>query len=156
MSRNVPSLLFSWLTNAIGRTWHLLVTPIGSPPERLTVATNEFTLEEIDAQASEAMGGTHIIINVGDGSPFKIEHPMFRSQETEDALADLEESDVEDIARVLLGDAEYERFVKAGGTAQHVNRVLVLVGKRMMDEAQGRPTRSKKSSGRSQRQSKRR
>ena len=118
---------------------------------------NEFTLEEIDAQAAEAVGGTHILIKAGEGEPFRMEHPMFRSPETEDLLEPLEETDTEGIARVLIGgDEEYERFIAAGGTAAHINRTIFVVSQRFQDVQKGRPTRSQKSSGPTPRRSKRR
>jgi hypothetical protein len=112
--------------------------------ERLAMSKpnkNRYRLSEVRSQVADAVGGDTIVAETDDGQEFTLEHPMFRSPATEEALADLDEDDSEGIARVVLGDTQWNKFAKAGGTASDINRLLMAVGMNMQDEMRGRPTR---------------
>lgn len=72
---------------------------------------------------------------------FEIEHPMFRSAETREALEPLADSDEVGIAQVVLGD-RYQEFRDAGGHPSDLTELFMQVNLDMRDSFQGRPTRS--------------
>lgn len=117
---------------------------------------NEFTRDQVRSQVADAVGGDEILYRLeADSEPFRLEHPMFRSKDTEAALEPLEDDDADGIAQVLLGE-QYDRFIAEGGEPEEISRLMFAVGLKMRDAVSGRPTRSSTSSGSTRRQSKRR
>jgi hypothetical protein len=106
---------------------------------------SHYKLSEVKTQMEETVGGATVEFETDDGSVFTIEHPMFRSAETDAALKPLSDSDVEGVARVVLGD-QWDQFVKVGGSASDVNLLMTAVGMNMQDQTQGKATRFSTSS----------
>lgn len=104
---------------------------------------NRYKLSEARKQADEAVGGSVIEFETDSGEVFEIEHPLFYSKATKAALKPLAEDDNESIVRVLLGDAQYDKFIKAGGDVDELTYLQIAVGKDTQDSLRsGRPTRS--------------
>lgn len=117
---------------------------------RLTVGKpnrNTYRLSEVKTKLSDTLGGEQISFETDDGQTFTIEHPMFRSKTTKQALEPLNDNDTDGIARALLGDDQWEKFSKAGGDGDDINALLMAVGMNMQDQSQGKPARFSTSSG---------
>ncbi len=114
-----------------------------------------FQAEEIYAQAAEAMGGEVVDFGQG-GETFTFPHPGLQSDEWMEAFTEVE-GGVEPNVRFLLGDEQYERFIKLGGKPFAVMLMVNKLNKRSKDVlADGTPTRSGTSSQVTRRPSKRR
>lgn len=108
---------------------------------------NRYRLAEAKAQFAEKLGldpsDPRIEVEAGDGTTFLIEHPMFRSKATKDALKDVEDDDAEGIAAACLGD-QYDDFIEHGGEPEDLQFVFMEIGKDLQAVQAGRrrPTRS--------------
>jgi len=118
-------------------------------------AVVKYEAEEIYAQAAEAMGGELVEFTQG-GETLTFPHPALQSDEWLAGLAEVE-GGAEANVRYLLGDEQYDRFIKLGGKPFAVMFILNDVNKRSADAmADGTPTRSGTSSQATRRPSKRR
>ena len=119
---------------------------------------NRYKLSEAKQQMQDAVGGSDIEFETDDGTVFHLEHPLFRSKTTKDALEPIGDDDSEGIVEVLLGEEQYEKFLSVGGDPDDVNFLLMKVQQDMQDVMrrgrQSRPTRSSASSGSGQKPSK--
>ncbi len=115
----------------------------------------KYVAEEVYAQAAEAMGGELVEFEQG-GEAFNFPHPALQSDEWLDGLTAVE-GGAEANVRYLLGDEQYERFIKLDGKPFAVMFILNDVNKRSADAmADGTPTRSGTSSPGTRKPSKRR
>ncbi len=115
----------------------------------------KYQAEEIYAQAAEAMGGEVVEFTQG-GESFTFPHPALQSDEWIAGLVDVE-GGAEASVRYLLGDDQYDRYIKLGGKPFAVMFMLNDVNKRSADAmADGTPTRSGTSSPGTRKPSKRR
>lgn len=84
----------------------------------------KYVLETIRRQAEDAVGGTDVEFEF-KGQVYKFPNPVFWDDEMQSAFHAAKGNAAS--ARVLLGDEQYEKFVKAGGdpldVAFVVNRV---------------------------------
>lgn len=103
---------------------------------------NRYRQSEVRRQMEDAVGGSEVIYELDSGEEFILEHPLFRSKETKKQLEYLSENDTEAIGRVLLGDDQYERFIKAGGDVEDLNLLMLRIQLDTRDDIGGRPTRS--------------
>lgn len=122
------------------RLYHERLTPMSKPNR------SHYKLSEVKSQMEDTLGGSTVEFETDDGQVFNMEHPMFRSSETEAALKPLADNDTEGIAKVLLGD-QWDQFVKAGGSASDVNLLMMAVGMNAQDQTQGKSTRFSTYSG---------
>ncbi len=115
----------------------------------------KYHAEEIYAQTEEALGGTEVEFDYA-GADYTFPHPAFAS---DDWLQGLEDAGpgAEGNARYLLGDEQYDKYVKAGGHPLTVMRILGKVNEASVDAmSDGTPTRSGISSGSTRKRSRRR
>ncbi|MDT0381434.1 hypothetical protein RM572_21990 [Streptomyces sp. DSM 42041] len=104
-----------------------------------------YILSAVRAQYAEAVGGEEIEFE-GPGGTFTMPHPMFAPSAWKKAVDDAEDDD--ELARAMLGDEQYDKFVEAGGDPSDVNFVRMAAMEDMKGELKnGRPTRSSTSSG---------
>jgi hypothetical protein len=105
---------------------------------------NAYSRSQVRKQLVEAVGEETIpyyLSDEPDAKPFQIEHPLFRSQETKDALDAAEDGNDHELAVAILGD-QYDAFVKAGGSDEEIGHLMIVVGQNLTDSLQnGRPTR---------------
>lgn len=100
-----------------------------------------FKLEALRQQATESLGiEPGYTIELDDGSEINIAHPMFVDDEVQKRLENAE-STIE-VAKAVLGDEDFDRFLAAGGRSNDV----ALAWTMMQNEAQavlptGNPTR---------------
>ncbi|AXQ51855.1 tail assembly chaperone [Gordonia phage Catfish] len=108
-----------------------------------------YDLGEMVQQRAEAAGlkdGSLVEFSFG-GESFEIPHPLFADDDFKDDLA-LVESDV-DLAVQYLGEEQYERFRAVGGKSGFVGILIERIVKDASDsDADGNPTRSRRSSAR--------
>lgn len=90
------------------------------------------------------------------GEEWSFTHPAYASDEWSKQLEELEEDEdanVRDLAQHYLGEEQFDRYLKAGGTAM---TAVTSVGRSVAAEQKqgmtgGRPTRSSRSSGKRRR-----
>lgn len=125
--------LAGWITAALTR-------------RRLTMSVkakrNRYKLSEAKKQAEEAIGGATVEAELDSGEVFTLPHPLFYDRETKAALKPIDDADTDAIVRVLLGDVQYDKFIKAGGDPDDINFLQIAVSRDMQDSLRGRPTRS--------------
>lgn len=121
--------------------------------EKLAMATkptykrNPHRLAEAKAQFATKLGldpnDPRVPFEVEDGTQFLIEHPMFRSKETNAALKDVDDDDPDGIAEVCLGD-QYDSFIEHGGDPDDLGFLFLQLGDevRAVQAGRRRPTRS--------------
>ncbi|MFF9554594.1 hypothetical protein ACF1DY_02000 [Streptomyces albus] len=112
-----------------------------------------YVLEEVRAQYAEAVGGDEIEFEGPGGEVFTMPHPLFAPSEWAQAVDDAE--DDEEMARAMLGDDQYDRYVAAGGRPGDVNFVRMAAMEDMkgaLKAGRKRPTRSSTSSGSTRKQ----
>lgn len=104
--------------------------------------TNRFSYsrQSVRSQMEETIGSTTIEYEVDEGKVFIIEHPVFYSKETRKALKAADDTDVDAIAQILLGD-QFDAFLEAGGEVEEISMLMVSVQKDTTDVMNGRPTR---------------
>lgn len=114
----------------------------------------KYQLEEIVAQAEEAVGGTDVEFDF-NGQSWSFPNPLFCGDKWSEEFQTL--TGQEEVARFLLGDEQFDKFIAAGGNSNHVT---LLLGQASRDTAaamqDGSPTRSGTSSGATRRPRKRR
>lgn len=91
----------------------------------------------------ETIGDTTVEYDpLEDGDVYTFPHPFFYDKETREKLRELTDDDEEGVARVLLGDEQYERFVEKGGEGDEISKLLILIqGDTRKSLASGTPTR---------------
>lgn len=108
-------------------------------------------LDELLAQRAEAIGATEGRVPFEfKGETFTFKDPIALSQEDQDELEELvDEGDGDLIAEFWFGEEEYQRFIEAGGTVK-LFELVVRENARLTSgvDADGRPTRSNRSSRR--------
>jgi hypothetical protein len=104
---------------------------------------NAYTRSSARKKVEEYAGGSDSItydLEKAGVEPFVFPHPLFYTEEQRrglEASADAtSENDIPTAGRVLLGEAEYERFLAAGGTDDELNIFQIAVS-REMQEKQG-------------------
>lgn len=105
---------------------------------------NRYSKNAVRQQMIDAVGGTEIIYTVEDADgkeiEFTIPHPLFYPRATKDALKELDDTDEEGVARLVLGD-QYDRFVEVGGEDEDISMLMARVQKDSTARINGRPTR---------------
>jgi len=91
----------------------------------------------------ETVGTDTISYDLNDDGQhvFEVQHPFFRSEEQAEALDNLDDSDEDGIARVVLG-SRYDEFIENGGRPSELTMLFLQVQLDMRDSFKGRPTRS--------------
>lgn len=110
-------------------------------------------LDELLAQRAEATGAEDGRIPFEfAGKKFTFRDPLLIDDDARDELEELaEEGDGDLLAEFWLGTEEYDRFVEAGGTANLFMLVVRENARRTAGvDADGRPTRSNRSSRRAE------
>lgn len=82
------------------------------------------------AKLREAIGFDTVVFRIDDDDPkteFYFPHPMMLDKPTKKAMKPLADDDTEGIAKVLLGDEQYARFVELGGDADDIVESSTLV-----------------------------
>lgn len=108
---------------------------------------NRYRIEDAKTQFADKLGldpaDPKIEIEAGDGTVFLIEHPLFRSKDTRDALDNIEDDDNEGIAQVIFGD-QYNSYIEHGGDPDDLQFVFGEIQKDVQSVQAGRkrPTRS--------------
>lgn len=106
-----------------------------------------YVLETVKAQYAEAVGGEEIEFEGPGGEIYTMPHPLFASSEWAKAVDDAE--DDEELARAILGEEQYTKFVDAGGRPGDVGFIRMAAQEDMRGELKGgRPTQSSTSSAR--------
>lgn len=105
---------------------------------------NRYKIAEVKAQMRDAVGGDTVDVETDDGSVFHLPHPLFYDRAMKAALKALDDEDSDGIARALLGDDQFDKYVDAGGDPDDLNFVMMAVQKDATDSLAGRarPTRS--------------
>ncbi|WP_431980006.1 hypothetical protein [Streptomyces qinglanensis] len=110
-----------------------------------------YVLAQVREQYAEAVGGDEVEFEGPGGEVFTMPHPLFAPSEWSQAVEDAE--DDEEMARAMLGDEQYDRYVGAGGQPGDVNFIRMAAMEDMKGALKsGRPTRSSTSSGGSRKQ----
>ncbi|MFI1678842.1 hypothetical protein [Streptomyces sp. NPDC020607] len=100
-----------------------------------------YVLSTVRAQYAEAVGGEEIEFEGPGGQMFTMPHPMFAPTEWTKAVDDAESD--EEIAEAMLGEAQYTKYVEAGGNPADVNFIRMAAMEDMKGALKkGRPTRS--------------
>ncbi|GAA3727319.1 hypothetical protein [Streptomyces tremellae] len=102
-----------------------------------------YRLAEVHAQYAEAVGGDDVEFEGPGGEVFTMPHPLFADDEWGQAV-DAEETGAGK-ARAMLGDEQFDRFIKAGGRPADVNLLFGFLTSSIGEQVKGvkvRPTRS--------------
>lgn len=78
----------------------------------------------------EAIGFDTVVFRIDDDDPateFYFPHPLILDKDTKKALKPLEDDDADGIAKVLLGDEQYARFIEQGGDPEDILESSTLV-----------------------------
>lgn len=105
---------------------------------------NRYRIAEARQQMADKLGGDKIELETNAGNVIEMEHPMFRSKETRQALKPLADDDSEGIARVCLGDKGLETWLADGHDTDELGFVFAAIQADAEDYLAGRrrPTRS--------------
>jgi hypothetical protein len=113
-------------------------------------------LSQVRSQVADAIGGDDVAFETDDGQQFSMPHPLFYTAAMKQAMEDAEEGDDEAQVRIMLGEAEFERFKAAGGDPNDVNLLGLQLSRETRDWMSGRPTQPSTSSGSTPKQQKQR
>lgn len=115
----------------------------------------EYDLEAILRQREEAVGGREITFR-WKGEVFTMPHPAFLSDELADEV-DAVQNDSAELAIVMMGAEQYERFRALDGQGTYIGALFQAVAAATTDvDGEGRPTRFAPSSRAQRRALKRR
>ncbi|MFE5159640.1 hypothetical protein ACFRNT_14190 [Streptomyces sp. NPDC056697] len=110
-----------------------------------------YVLSQVRAQYAEAVGGEDIEFEGPGGEIYQMPHPLFADTAWKQAVDDAE--DDAELARAMLGEEQYDKYVAAGGDATDVVLLRMAVMEDMQGQLKsGRPTRSSTSSETSRKQ----
>ncbi|MEV5977487.1 hypothetical protein [Streptomyces sp. NPDC052114] len=104
-----------------------------------------YVLETVKAQYAEAVGGEEIEFEGPSGEVYTMPHPLFAPSEWSKAVDDAETD--EELAKAILGEEQYAKYVDAGGRPGDVAFIRMAAMEDMKGDLKGgRPTRSSTSS----------
>lgn len=105
----------------------------------------DIDMDAILAQREEATGSADTFAFTFKGQRWTAKHPLLADDEWNEQLRELNGN--VDVAVHYMGEEQYDKFVEAGGYAGVVIFAVREEARRMADEtADGRPTRSSRSS----------
>lgn len=104
--------------------------------------SNAYTRASVRKKVEEYAGGDSIEYDLTEEGgkkidPFFFPHPFFYDSETKKAIREADDDDDEAQGRILLGDAEFDRFIAEGGTPDEIGLFMIAVSR----DIQNRPTK---------------
>lgn len=85
------------------------------------------SIDTVREQATAKAGGPGLWFSTSEGYAFFLHYPQLRPREMKKALDPLAETDIDGIAKVLLGD-EYDEWVAQGGEADDLGLYMMHLG----------------------------